>query len=88
MGISGRGPKIKIQDVEERTKSDARSPTKTDLATTSFVVGNLQHMAEWSPRARNLGLSEGVTQGESKKDRGAPKWLKMIVPFVDAIWRR
>ena len=88
MGISGRGPKIKVQDVEERTKSDSCSEPETFMAFAHTVGPDLRPLAEWGSRARNLGLSEGVTQGESKKDRGAPKWLKKIVPFVDAIWRR
>ena len=88
MGIAGRGPKIKIQDVEERPKSHARSTSETDVASIGYVVADLPAVADWSLRAGNQRLPEGVTQGEPEETAGPKRWLRMIVPFVDAIWKR
>ena len=79
MGTSGRGPKIKIQDVEERTKSDTGSEPETFMAFPYLVGPDLRPLGEWVHAARNLGQSEGVAQGEPQKSGGFTRWIKNMV---------
>ncbi len=75
MGIAGRGPKIKIQDVEERPKGHARFTSSTFLASTSSVVSDLQLVAGGFTRAGNQRLPESVTKEQQKETEGFAEWI-------------
>ena len=85
MGTSGRGPKIKIQDVEERSESDAGSSAEAEMDYSYLMARHLRDVADGSVRARNLRLPESVTQGESEEDRGIKVWVARAMTIASMV---